>query len=43
MFAVVMLLCVYFGIGHYRIAKPGPLLVAFYQDGTIYFIVVAGS
>ncbi|KAH6867639.1 hypothetical protein BKA70DRAFT_1579324 [Coprinopsis sp. MPI-PUGE-AT-0042] len=36
----VMVLCVYFGVRYYRASKPGPLLVVFYRDGTLYFVVV---
>jgi hypothetical protein len=39
----VMVLCVYFGVRYYRASKPGPLLVVFYRDGTLYFVVVVGS
>lgn len=38
-----MVLCVYFGVRYYRESKPGPLLVVFYRDGTVYFVVVVGS
>jgi hypothetical protein len=35
-------LSVYFGLRFHRISRPGPLLVMFYRDGTIYFVVVVG-
>ena len=36
-----MILCLWFGVRYYRVSKPGPLLVVFYRDGTLYFVVVA--